>query len=167
MNGSATANLRSAASAAGVDPRRIVFAPRVPSMADHLARQRLADLFVDTAGYNAHTTSSDALWAGVPVLTCIGATFPSRVAASLLHAIGLPELVTSSLDDYEAVALDLARDPARLQSIRRRLEANRLTHPLYDTDRFRRHLEIAYATMLKISQRGEGPRSFSVDPIVV
>jgi predicted O-linked N-acetylglucosamine transferase (SPINDLY family) len=167
MNGSATANLRSAASAAGIDPRRIVFAPRVPSMADHLARQRLADLFVDTAGYNAHTTSSDALWAGVPVLTCIGATFPSRVAASLLHAIGLPELVTSSLDDYEAVALDLARDPARLQSIRRRLEANRLTHPLYDTDRFRRHIEIAYATMLEISQRGEAPRSFSVDPIVV
>lgn len=166
MNASATANLKAAAAAAGVDPRRIVFAQRVSSMADHLARQRLADLFVDTVGYNAHTTASDALWAGVPVLTCIGAAFPGRVAASLLHAIGLPELATSSLQDYEAVALGLAREPARLQSIRGRLEANRLTYPLYDTDRFRRHIEIAYATMLEISQRGEAPRSFSVDPIV-
>jgi protein O-GlcNAc transferase len=166
MNACATANLRAAATAVGIDTGRIIFAPRVPSMADHLARQRLADLFVDTAGYNAHTTASDALWAGVPVLTCIGGTFPGRVAASLLHGIGLPELVTSSLHDYEALALDLARDPARLRSIRRRLEANRLTYPLYGTDRFRRHIEIAYATMLEILQRGEMPRSFSVDPIV-
>jgi protein O-GlcNAc transferase len=167
MNARATDNLRAAATAAGVDPGRIVFAPRVPSMADHLARQRLADLFVDTIDYNAHTTSSDALWAGLPVLTCAGNAFPGRVAASLLHAIGLPELVTKSLDDYEALALKLARDPALLQSIRSKLEANRLTHPLFDTDRFRRHLEAAYATMLEIAQRGEQPRSFSVDPIGV
>ena len=99
--------------------------------------------------------------------TCAGNAFPGRVAASLLHAIGLPELVTKSLDDYEALALKLARDPALLQSIRSKLEANRLTHPLFDTDRFRRHLEAAYATMLEIAQRGEQPRSFSVDPIGV
>ena len=165
MNGRATDSLRSAAAAAGIDPARIVFAPRVPAMADHLARQRLADLFVDTTDYNAHTTASDALWAGLPVLTCVGTAFPGRVAASLLHAIGLPELVTTSIDDYEALALKLARDPALLQSIRRKLEANRLTHPLFDTDRFRGHIEAAYATMLEISQRGEKPRSFSVDPI--
>lgn len=165
MNARATENLRAAAAAAGVDPARIVFAPRAPAMADHLARQRLADLFVDTTDYNAHTTSSDALWAGLPVLTCAGATFPGRVAASLLHAVGLPELVTTSLDGYEALALKLARDPALLQSIRRKLDANRLTQPLFDTDRFRRHIEAAYATMLDISQRGEKPRSFSVDPI--
>jgi len=164
MNARASDNIRAAATAAGVDPARIVFAPRVPSMADHLARQRLADLFVDTTDYNAHTTSSDALWAGLPVLTCAGSAFPGRVAASLLHAIGLPELVTMSLDDYQALALKLARDPALLQSIRSKLDANRLTHPLFDTDRFRRHLEAAYATMLDIAQRGEPPRSFSVDP---
>ena len=165
MNARATDNLRAAARPQASIPARIVFAPRVPSMADHLARQRLADLFVDTADYNAHTTASDALWAGLPVVTCAGAAFPGRVAASLLHAIGLPELVTTSIDDYEALALKLARDPALLQSIRRKLEANRLTYPLFDTDRFRRHIEAAYATMLEIAQRGETPRSFSVDPI--
>lgn len=165
MNGGAADNLRTAAVAAGVDAARIVFAPRLPSMADHLARQRLADLFVDTTDYNAYTTASDALWAGLPVLTCAGTMFPGRVAASLLHAIGLPELVTTSIGDYEALALKLARDPALLQSIRNKLEANRLTRPLFDTDRFRRHIEAAYATMLDISQRGEQPRSFSVDPI--
>jgi predicted O-linked N-acetylglucosamine transferase (SPINDLY family) len=165
MNGRAADNIRTAATAAGVDPARIVFAPRVPAMADHLARQRLGDLFVDTTDYNAHTTASDALWAGLPVLTCAGTAFPGRVAASLLHAVGLPELVTTSIEEYEALALALARDPARLQSIRRQLEANRLTRPLFDTDRFRRHIEAAYATMLDISQRGEPPRSFSVDPI--
>lgn len=165
VNEHAADRLRTAAAAAGVDPARIVFAPRVASMADHLARQRLADLFVDTADYNAHTTASDALWAGLPVLTCAGAAFPGRVAASLLHAIGLSELMTTSIDDYEALALALARDPARLQSIRRQLETNRLTRPLFDTDRFRRHIEAAYATMLDISQQGEPPRSFSVDPI--
>ena len=165
MNPHAAENLRSTAAAAGVDPARIVFAPRVPAMADHLARQRLADLFVDTTDYNAHTTASDALWAGLPVLTCTGSAFPGRVAASLVHAVGLPELVTTSIDEYEAMALKLARDPALLQSIRGKLEANRITHPLFDIDRFRRHIEAAYATMLDIAQRGEPPRSFSVDPI--
>jgi protein O-GlcNAc transferase len=138
---------------------------RKPSAADHLARQRLADLFVDTTGYNAHTTSNDALWAGVPVLTCAGALFPGRVAASLLCAIGLPELVTTSLEEYEALALRLARDPALLQSVRRKLENNRLTHPLFDSDRFRSHIEAAYLSMWDIRQRGEQPRSFTVEPI--
>ena len=160
----AEANLRREALARGVDPERLVFAGRL-DLADHLARHRLADLFLDTLPYNAHTTASDALWAGLPVLTCVGTAFPGRVAASLLHAIGLPELVTASLDDYEALALKLAGDPALLQSIRSRLDANRLTHPLFDTDRFRRHIEAAYATMLDIARRGEPPRSFSVDPI--
>jgi predicted O-linked N-acetylglucosamine transferase (SPINDLY family) len=165
MNARASENLRAAAAAAGVDPARIVFAPRLPSMADHLARQRLADLFVDTTDYNAHTTASDALWAALPVLTCAGTAFPGRVAASLLHAVGLPELVTTSVADYEVLALKLARDASLLQSIRQKLQVNRLTHPLFDTDRFRRHIEAAYATMLDISHRGEKPRSFSVDPI--
>jgi predicted O-linked N-acetylglucosamine transferase (SPINDLY family) len=163
MNARAAENLRAAARAAGIDPARILFAARVPAMADHLARQRLADLFVDTTDYNAHATSSDALWAGLPVLTCAGSAFPGRVAASHLHAIGLPELVTTSLAEYEATALALARDPERLSSIRRKLEANRRTHPLFDTDRFRRHIEAAYITMMETWRRGEPPQSFSVD----
>lgn len=165
MNGRAADNLRTAAAAAGVAPARIVFAPPLPATGDQLARQRLADLVVDTADDNAFSTASDALWAGVPLLTCAGRAFPGRIAASLLHAAGLPELVTTSLADYEALALKLARDPARLQSIRQKLEANRLTCPLFDADRFRRHIEAAYATMVDIARRGEEPRSFSVDPI--
>jgi protein O-GlcNAc transferase len=113
---------------------------------------------------NAHTTASDALWAGLPVLACLGKSFAARVAASLLHAVGLPELVTRSLDEYEALALKLASQPSLLRRYRKRLEKNRLTAPLFDTDRFRRHLEQAYATMLDIERRGEKPRSFSVDP---
>ena len=114
---------------------------------------------------NAHTTASDALWAVLPVLTCIGNTLAGRVAASLLHAVGLPELVTDNLDDYEALALKLATDRALLQSIRRRLEQNRLTAPLFDTDRSRRHIELAYTTMWEMYRRGERPRSFSVEPV--
>ena len=162
MNAGATENLRAAARAAGVDPGRLVFASRVPSMADHFARHRLADLFVDTTDYNAHTTANDALWAGLPVLTCPGTAFPGRIAASLVRAVGLPELVTTSLAEYEALALKLARDPVLLQSIRRKLAANRLTAPLFDIDRSRRHIETAYATMMDILQRGEKPRSFIV-----
>jgi protein O-GlcNAc transferase len=161
----AVEKLRAAAVSAGVDPDRIIFAQRKPSSAAHLARHRLADLFVDTTGYNAHTTSNDALWAGLPVLTCAGQSFPSRVAASLLQAVGLPELVTETLDAYEALALKLAHDPALLRSIRDRLERNRLTRPLFDGDRFRSHIEAAYLTMWDIWQRGERPRSFSVDLI--
>jgi len=165
MNDRATARLHDTASERGVDPARLVFAPKVPSMADHLARQRLADLFIDTLPYNAHTTASDALWAGVPVLTCPGKAFPGRVAASMLHAIGLPELVTKSLDEYEALARALAAEPARLRSLRQELEQHRLSRPLFDTDRFRRHIEAAYTRMWQMRQRGEAPRSFGVDAI--
>jgi protein O-GlcNAc transferase len=121
----------------------------------------LADLFLDNLPVNAHTAASDALWVGLPVLTCLGHSFIGRVAASLLRAVGLPELVTTSLDEYEALALRLAQDPARLRAIRQRLEANRLTHPLFDTGRLRRHIEAAYATMWDTWQRGEPPRSFT------
>jgi predicted O-linked N-acetylglucosamine transferase (SPINDLY family) len=132
---------------------------------EHLARHRQADLFLDTLPCNAHTTASDALWAGLPVLTCAGRTFPGRVAASLLHAAGLAELVTDSLAAYEALALALARDPARLADIRERLASNRLACPLFDTERFRRHIESAYVTMWERSQRGEPPSGFDVAPV--
>ena len=155
-------NLRRAAAARGVDAARLVFAGRVP-LADHLARHRLADLFVDTLPYNAHTTASDALWAGLPLLTCRGNAFAGRVAASLLKAAGLPELVTDSLADYEALALRLANDPATLRGIRDRLAANRMTCPLFDTDRFRRGIEAAYLRMWEAWQRGEPPQAFRVD----
>lgn len=165
LNSRACDNLRDAARAAGVEAGRIVFAPRKPAMADHFARHRLADLFLDTPGYNAHTTASDALWAGLPVLTCTGSTFAGRVAASLLQSVGVPDLVTGTLDDYEARALKLAREGALLAEIRQRLERNRLTHPLFDTDRFARHIERAYATMCENERQGRRPRSFSVEPI--
>jgi predicted O-linked N-acetylglucosamine transferase (SPINDLY family) len=156
-------NIKRAAERHGVAADRIIFAPRVP-MEQHSARLKLADLFLDSLPYNAHTTASDALWAALPLVTCYGSTFPGRVATSLLQAIGLPELVSESLEAYEALALRLARDPALLQSIRDKLESHRLSTPLFDTDRFRRHLESAYATMWDIFLRGETPRSFGVEP---
>ena len=124
-NAGAERNLRSAATARGIDPARLVFAGRV-KLEDHLARHRLADLFLDTLPYNAHTTASDALWTGLPVVTCQGNAFAGRVAASLLKAVGLPELVTHNLADYEALALRLASDAAMLQRIRETLASNRL-----------------------------------------
>ena len=157
-------NLRREAAARGVDPARLVFAERC-SHGAHLARHHLADLFLDTPGCNAGATASDALWAGLPVLTCIGSTLMGRVAASLLQSVGLPDLVTGALDDYEALALKLAREPALLADIRQRLEQNRLTYPLFDTDRFARHIERAYETMRENVREGRGPQSFSVEPI--
>jgi predicted O-linked N-acetylglucosamine transferase (SPINDLY family) len=130
--------------------------------ADHLARLRLADLFLDTLYYNAHATAADALWAGVPVLTCSGATFASRVAGSMLHAVGLPDLVTTSVPEYETLALTLARNPGRLASLRQKLARHRDVYPLFDTARFTRHLEAAYTTMWERTRRGEPPRSFAV-----
>jgi len=159
----ACANLRAEAQKRGVPPHRLIFAPKI-AMAEHLARQRLADLFLDTLPYNAHTTASDALWAGLPVLTCLGATFAGRVAASLLKAVGLDELITRSAAEYEALALSLARDPARLASIRDKLARNRNTFPLFDTARATRQIESAYLTMAGIWRSGAKPRSFSVDP---
>ncbi|CAN5515625.1 tetratricopeptide repeat protein [soil metagenome] len=155
-NATASANLRKEASARGIDPQRLVFAARmVPE--EHLARHRCADLFLDTLPYNAHTTASDALWAGLPVLTCRGETFAGRVAASLLGAMGLPELITSSQDNYERLAVDLATQPDRLKALRQKLADNRLTAPLFDTVRFTRHLEQAYGAMHARRKAGQKP----------
>lgn len=157
-------NLQENARASGVDPARLVFAPRAPHE-QHLARHRLADLFLDTLPYGAHTTASDALWAGLPLLTCRGKSFAGRVAASLLEAVALPELITASLERYEALALELARNPSLLAGYRERLARNRLTQPLFDTELFCRHLEAAYETMWQRLHDGKEPRSFSVPPL--
>lgn len=141
-----TGNLRAEAEKRGVPPERLVFAPRVP-IAQHLARLRAADLFLDTLPYNAHSTTSDALWVGLPVLTCVGDTFTSRMAGSMLSLIGLPELITHCLADYETLALRLARDPGELSGLRERLVRNRATAPLYDTPAYARHLETACLLM--------------------
>jgi len=143
----ANGNLRAQAEARGIAANRLIFAARLPPD-QHMARLQLADLFLDTLPYNAHTTCSDALWAGVPVITCYGRAFQARVAASLLKAIDLPELVTARPEDYEALALELAADPALLQATRDKLERNRLTTPLYDSERFRKNIEAAYEAML-------------------
>ncbi|WP_017327796.1 FkbM family methyltransferase [Synechococcus sp. PCC 7336] len=157
-------NLRKEAELRGVDPSRLVFAPRLDKLSDHLARQRLADLFLDCFPYNAHSTASDALWAGLPVLTCAGRSFASRVAGSLLQTIGLPELVTYSLKDYEALALKLAMQPNVLGEIQQKLARNRSNSPLFDRDRFRRNIEAAYQQMRSLWQEGEQPRAFAVTP---
>ncbi|MGH7123289.1 MAG: tetratricopeptide repeat protein, partial [Stellaceae bacterium] len=156
-------NLRREAQARGVSQERLVFAPRLP-LPEHLARHRLADLFLDTLPYNAHTTASDALWAGLPIVTCAGRSFAARVAGSLLTAVGLPELVATSLDEYEDIALKLARSPELLAMLRARLQANRATAPLFDAGRLARHLEAAYLEMLRLYHAGETPRSFAVPP---
>ena len=165
LNTFAPSNLRREAEARGVAADRLVFAPRVEHNEDHLGRIGLADLFLDTLYYNAHTATADALWAGLPVLTFPGATFASRVAGSLLGAAGLPELITGSLAEYETLALQLARDPQRLAALRQRLARNRTTGPLFDTARFTRHMESAYLTMWERAERGERPQAFVVNPI--
>ena len=159
-------NLQREAEARGINPGRLVFAPRV-APADHLARLRLSDLQLDTLPYNAHTTASESLWVGLPLVTCLGDAFAGRVAASLLRAAGLPELIADNLKDYEALALKLAQEPKLLRAIRSKLEASRMVCPLFDTDRFRRHLEGAYATMWQRHQRGEPPEGFSVPPLPI
>lgn len=149
-------HLREEAARAGVDPQRLVFAQRVPRVEDHLARYRQADLFLDTHPYNAHTTAADALLAGLPVVTYRGQAFAARVAASLLHAAGLSELVTDRLADYEALALALARDPARRAALRRHLETrSQQQQALFDTAGFTRDLEAIYVAMWRRSQLGE------------
>ena len=149
-------NLRKEAAARGVDPKRLVFAKRLPP-AEHLARHRAADLFLDTLPYNAHTTACDALWAGLPVLTRIGETFAGRVAASVLGAVGLDEMITKTAAAYEGLAVALATDPARLAAIRERLAQNRLTTPLFDTRLFTRHMEAAFIAMHRRHQAGLPP----------
>ena len=160
-NPSAVRNLRATAQSHGVDPEHLIFAPHVDP-AVHIARQRNADLFLDTLPYNAHTTASDALWAGLPLLSIRGATFAGRVAASVLNAAGLPELVTASLAEYENVALELARNPARLARIRQKTSDNRANCALFDTARFTRNLEAAYRVMWNRSAEGLHPATFSV-----
>lgn len=154
-------NLRHAAGELGINPGRLVFAPHVePGL--HLARHRLADLFLDTLPYNAHTTASDALWAGLPVVTCMGQSFAGRVAASLLKAVSLDELVTSSSEDYEALALRLAQAPEVLAQVREGLAANRHVAPLFNTAAFARHIEIAYEIMMRRWRDGLAPEAFAV-----
>lgn len=160
-NEAATRNLRKEAAARGVYTDRLVFAPRV-SVAEHLARYPLADLFLDTLPCNAHTTASDALWTGVPLLTCLGTTFAGRVAASVLEAAGLPELIAGNLDEYEALALALATDPERLAALRARLAAQRETCPLFDIERYRRGLEAAYTLMWQRLENHLSPIPFAV-----
>jgi predicted O-linked N-acetylglucosamine transferase (SPINDLY family) len=155
-------NLRQRARELGVDGGRLLFAPHMPSMADHLGRQSLADLYLDTLPYNAHSTASDALWTGVPVLTCAGRGFASRVAASALAAVGLPELVTHSLEEYARRALELARDPHRIHALRSKL-AQRERSMLFDSGRYTASLETAYLRMHERVARGEPAAAFSID----
>ena len=160
-NATAAKNLRKEAAARGIGGDRLHFAPRMP-LDRHLARHRAADLFLDTLPYNAHTTASDALWAGLPLLTCMGTSFASRVAASLLYAVGLPELVTETPAAYETKALDLARDRAQLAAIKRKLATNRLASPLFDAPLMARHLEAAYTAMQARRRAGLQPAEFAV-----
>lgn len=155
-------NLRKEAARRDVAPERLVFAPQVAAMDQHLARYRLADLFLDTLPYNAHATAQDALWVGLPVLTCLGRGFASRVAGSLLTTLDIPELVTAGLDDYAQRALKLAHTPALLASLREKLAHSRLTSPLFNTDLYCRQLESAYRVMWERSCRGEPPVAFDV-----
>ena len=154
-------NLRREARAAGVAEERLIFAPMVSS-AQHLARLTLADLSLDNLPYNAHTTAADVLWAGVPIVTCRGTAWPGRVAASLLTAMGLPELICENIADAEALAVRLAQHPEQLAALKHKLAANRLATPLFDTARFARHMEAAYAEMTARQRRGEAPAHFAV-----
>jgi predicted O-linked N-acetylglucosamine transferase (SPINDLY family) len=162
-NGAAVShNLRREAEARGIGCDRLIFAPAVPRFSDHLARQRQADLFLDTVPYNAHATANDALAAGLPVLTCLGSTFAARVAASLLTAAGLAELIAASLADYEALALKLARDPNLLRAAKDTLSRQRETCALFDTRRFTRNIEAAYRKMADLQRRGATPASLAI-----
>ena len=161
LHDSANEPLREHARMRGIDPARLIFAPRMDSRL-HLRRLPCADLMLDNMPYGAHTTASDALWMGVPIVTCLGTAFAGRVCASLLTAIGCPELITHSMTEYEALALELARDGEKLAALRKKLAGNRLTTPLFDAARFCRHIERAYVTMMDIARAGEAPRPFDI-----
>jgi len=155
-------NLRKEAQVRGIDSSRLIFAKRMfPS--EHLARHQAADLFLDTLPYNAHTTASDALWVGIPVLTCMGKSFASRVAASLLNAIELPELITTTQEQYEAKAIELATNPEKLKAIKYKLERNRFTTALFDTPRFTKHIEAAYKQMYERYQTDLQPNNIYIE----
>jgi predicted O-linked N-acetylglucosamine transferase (SPINDLY family) len=158
----AEANLRKEAAARGMDPARLVFAGVVP-LAAHIERHRHADLFLDTLPCNAHTTAGDALWGGVPVLTCRGDTFAGRVAGSLLNAVGMGELVTASLGEYELTAQALLRDPGRLEAMRRKIEQKRDVNSLFDLPTLTRAIETAYQRMWLLHVTDEGPQAFAVE----
>ncbi len=157
------ANLAKEAQNRGIGNHRIIFGKWLPRP-EYLARYRSFDLFLDTLPYNAGTTASDALWAGLPVLTCMGESFASRVAASLLNAIHLPELITHTLEDYERLAIELATHPSKLAEIRRKLETNRLTTPLFDTELFTKHLEAAYVQIHERYQADLSPDHVHIQP---
>ena len=161
-NGLVKGNLRSEAGKRGVDPARLIFAPVVPP-AEHLGRHQHADLFLDTLPCNAHTTASDALWAGLPVLTCSGDTFAGRVAGSLLMAMGMPELVTESLEAYQQTALALARDPQRLDALRQKLQEKRDTSALFDLPKLTGNIEAAYVRMWQTWLSQKKPVAFSIE----
>ncbi|MGE3332147.1 MAG: hypothetical protein AB7I36_00770 [Rhodospirillaceae bacterium] len=158
-------NLRLRAAANRMDPDRLVFAERVPAHADHMARYRLCDLYLDTLIYNGHTTASDALWGGCPVLTTLGASYQTRVAASLLYAAGLPELVAPSLETYEDLAVRIGLDAGFRGALRAKLEANRASCALFDTPRFTRGLEWAFEHMWDSYAAGRAPAAFDVPAI--
>jgi predicted O-linked N-acetylglucosamine transferase (SPINDLY family) len=157
-NEAAVHHLRQEAEKHGINPSRLVFAKGMP-LAEHLARHRLADVFLDAFPCNAHTTASDALWAGLPVLTLMGNSFASRVAASLLNAIGLPELITTSPQAYEDLAIELASNPEKLLNLKQKLASNRLTTPLFDTPQFTKDLEQAYVRMYEQYQADLSPEN--------
>jgi len=164
----AQGNLRKEAQARGIDPQRLVFAPAFAAKfgyAGYLQRLALADVFLDTLPFNAGTTASDALWAGVPVVTRSGEAFAARMAGSLLRAIGMPELITNTPEDYVALAVRLGSEPEFLAATKATLAANRATQPLFDTERFRRHIEAAYLAMWERTQRGEPPADLAIAPI--
>ena len=159
-NKTAAVNLRKEAQKRGLAPERLVFAPKM-ELSEHLARHKLADLFIDTLPCNAHTTASDALWAGLPVLTCMGESFASRVAASLLNAIEMPELITSSLTEYEELAVALGNDNQRVLALKQKLELNKLTTPLFDSTLFTKNIENLYAQMSHRLKHSMVPESLS------
>jgi predicted O-linked N-acetylglucosamine transferase (SPINDLY family) len=161
-NAAAAHHLRQEAEKRGVNPSRLVFAKNMP-LAEHLARHRLADLFIDAFPCNAHTTASDALWAGLPVLTLMGNSFASRVAASLLNAIGLPELIATTSQAYEALAIEFAKNPEKLAALKQKLASNRLTTPLFNTPQFTKDLERAYVQMYERYQADQLPEHLFVE----
>jgi predicted O-linked N-acetylglucosamine transferase (SPINDLY family) len=161
-NADMTANLRREAERCGVDGSRLVFAPRLPLPA-HLARQRAADLFLDTTPYNAGATAALALWAGVPLVTVMGETIVARMAASMLRAVGVPELITTSWSDYEVTAHKIAAEPELCASLKAKLRRARAGSVLFDTARFTRQIEAAYSKMSQLQRQGEPPRNLVPD----
>jgi protein O-GlcNAc transferase len=161
-NAVAQANLRVEAGRHGISPQRLVFADRLPSHEQHLSRYLVADLFLDTFPYGAHATGSDALWMGCPLVALTGESFPARVAGSLLHTVGLPELIATTVEDYERLAIKIAQEPSAVASYRRRLNDCRRTTPLFDAALFARNLEVAFVEMCQRFQRGRQPRAIIV-----